>query len=564
MPKFILDRKEIEFTQGQTIIEAAKQHGIDIPHFCWHPSLSVSGNCRMCLVEIEKMPKLVIACSTIAAGGMVVHTKSQKTIEARNAVMEFFLINHPLDCPICDEAGECKLQDYAYQHSVGESRFVDEKNHKDKRVLLGPYVMFDAERCISCSRCIRFCDEIAKDPELTFIKRGDRVTIVTYPGEELDNPYSLNTTDICPVGALTSRDFRFHARVWDMSETKSICIGCSRGCNSEIWVRNNEVLRITPRYNEEVNNFWMCDHGRVNTYKFINAEDRVNGPFIRKNGSLVQESWEDAFSLTAEKLKSFNKDEIVFIASPFATCEDNYVFKKFAQSVIGSKHLNFMRHSDQNFGDDILRRDDVTPNTLGCELLGVSPNKSGLNLEGIFNGMKQKKIKAAYLIEDDIISANPELENILADLDLFIVHSSNFNRTTSLADIVFPSATYAEKNGTFVNFQGRVQRIRPAVASIDVDRAVDGLSLSRLDKFGTKFDRWAEKNKRDAKATWKILTLLSAFFNYKFKYNLAEDVFDEISNSIKAFNKLDYDVIGEKGILLENINKEQSIKVLGQ
>ena len=220
-----------------------------------------------------------------------------------------------------------------------------------------------------------------------------------------------------------------------------------------------------------------------------------------------------------------------------------------------------MRHSDPSFGDDILRRDDVAPNTLGCELLGISPNKSGLNLEGIFNGIKQKKIKAAYLIEDDIISANPELENILADLDLFIVHSTNFNHMTSLADIVFPSATYAEKNGTFVNFQGRVQRIRPAVASIDVDRAVDGLSLSRLDKFGTKFDRWAEKNKRDAKATWKILTLLSAFFNYKFKYNLAEDVFDEISNSIKAFNKLDYDVIGEKGILLENIDKEQSIKV---
>ncbi|NWF90892.1 MAG: (2Fe-2S)-binding protein, partial [Ignavibacteriaceae bacterium] len=265
MPKFILDGIEIKFTQGQTIIEAAKAHGIDIPHFCWHPSLSVSGNCRMCLVEVEKMPKLVIACSTLASEGMVVHSQSQKTIEARNAVMEFFLINHPLDCPICDEAGECKLQDYAYQHSKGESRFIDEKNHKDKRVPLGPFVMFDAERCISCSRCIRFCDEIAKDPELTFIKRGDRVTIVTYPGEELDNPYSLNTTDICPVGALTNRDFRFQARVWDMSATKSICFGCSRGCNSEIWVRNNEVLRITPRYNEEVNSYWMCDYGRVNT-----------------------------------------------------------------------------------------------------------------------------------------------------------------------------------------------------------------------------------------------------------------------------------------------------------
>lgn len=560
MPKFILDGKEIEFTQGQTIIEAATQNGIAIPHFCWHPSLSVSGNCRMCLVEIEKMPKLMIACSTVAADGMVVYSQSQKTIEARNAVMEFFLINHPLDCPICDEAGECKLQDYAYQHSAGESRFVEEKVHKDKRVPLGPYVMFDAERCISCSRCIRFCDEIAKDPELTFIKRGDRVTIVTYPGEEMDNPYSLNTTDICPVGALTSRDFRFHARVWDMSETKSVCIGCSRGCNSEIWVRNNEVLRLTPRFNEAVNSYWMCDHGRVNTYKFVNAEDRVNGPYIRKEGSLVKVDWGEALKQTASKIKSFNKDEIAFIASPFATCEDNYVFKKFAQSVIGSKHLDFMRHFDPNFADDILRRGDMTPNTLGCELLDISPSKSSLNLEGIFKGIKQKKIKALYLIDDDIISAKPELEDVLAELELFVVHSTNLNRTTSLADIVFPSATYAEKNGTFVNFQGRIQRIRPAVAIEDVDRAVNGLSLSRLDKFGTKFDRWAEKNKRDAKATWKILSSLSELFNSKFKFNFAEDVFDEISQNIKAFNKLNYDVIGEAGVLLRNI-KEKSIKV---
>lgn len=560
MPKFILDGIEIEFKQGQTIIEAAMAHGIDIPHFCWHPSLSVSGNCRMCLVEIEKMPKLMIACSTVASEGMIVHTQSPKTIEARNAVMEFFLINHPLDCPICDEAGECKLQDYAYQHSKGESRFVEEKIHKDKRVPLGPYVMFDAERCISCSRCIRFCDEIAKEPQLTFIKRGDRVTIVTYPGKELDNPYSLNTTDICPVGALTNRDFRFRARVWDMSATKSICVGCARGCNSEIWVRNNEVLRITPRFNEEVNSYWMCDYGRVNTYKFINSSDRVNGPHIRKEGVLTKVSWNEAFQLAANQLKLFKADEIAFIASPYATCEDNFVFKKFAQSVVGSKNLDFLRHIDPNFSDAILRNEDVTPNTLGCELLEISPSNGGFNLEGILNGIEAKKIKAVYLIEDDMILSNPDLENIFTKLDLFIVHSTNFNRTTSLADIVFPASSYAEKNGTFVNFLGRVQRIRPAVATVDVDRAVDGLALSRLDKFGTVFDRWAEKNKRDAKSTWKILTELSAFFNNKLKYNLAEDVFNDIARSNVLFSKLDYDIIGEMGVNLE-LKKVNSIKV---
>ncbi|MGE5354172.1 MAG: 2Fe-2S iron-sulfur cluster-binding protein, partial [Acidobacteriota bacterium] len=194
MPKITINGKEIEFKAGQTVIEVATKNGITVPHFCWHPALSVSGNCRMCLVEIEKMPKLAIACSTLAADGMVVNVDSDKAISARNAVMEFMLINHPLDCPVCDKAGECKLQDYAYKYGSGESRFEEEKSHNKKRVELGPFVMFDAERCVSCSRCIRFCDEIAGDKELTFTKRGDRVTVSTYPGESLDNPYSLNTT----------------------------------------------------------------------------------------------------------------------------------------------------------------------------------------------------------------------------------------------------------------------------------------------------------------------------------------------------------------------------------
>lgn len=547
MPKFTVNGKVIEFTQGETIIQAARRHKIDIPHFCWHPSLSVSGNCRICLVEVEKMPKLVIACATFAAEGMIVHTESEKTLAARNAVMEFLLINHPLDCPICDEAGECKLQDYAYAHGTGESRFVEEKVHKDKRVRFGPYIMFDAERCISCSRCIRFCDEIAKDPELTFIKRGDRVTIVTYPGEEMDNPYALNTVDICPVGALTSTDFRFRARVWDMSSTKSVCIGCSRGCNTEIWVRNNEVLRLTPRENQEVNSYWMCDHGRVNTYKFINAEDRVNGPHLRKEGTLARVSWDEAIGKAVSELKSFNKNEIAFIGSPFVTNEDNYIFTRFAKSVIGSKNIDFIRYEDPTFGDDILKRNDITPNTLGAELVGVSPGKDGLNIDGIIKGIKENRIKAVYIIEDNILSSKPELESLLAKLDLIVIHAANFNKTTEIADIVFPAATYAEKNGTFINFEGRVQRIRPAVETLESDRAIDGMAMSRLDKFGTEFDRWAKKNRHDAKATWKIISMIASAFGDKIKYNLAEDVFNDIAKNIEAFKGLDYDLIGELG-----------------
>jgi NADH-quinone oxidoreductase subunit G len=558
MPKFILDGKELEFNQGETIIQAAKRYGTEIPHFCWHESLSVSGNCRVCLVEVEKMPKLAIACSTLAAEGMIVHSNSQKTLAARNAVMEFLLINHPLDCPICDEAGECKLQDYAYQHSAGESRFKEEKIHKDKRVPLGPYVMFDAERCISCSRCIRFCDEIAKDPELTFIKRGDRVTIVTYPGEEMDNPYSLNTTDICPVGALTNRDFRFRARVWDMSSTKSVCTGCARGCNSELWVRNNEALRLTPRFNEEVNSYWMCDHGRVNTYKFINAEDRVNGPYIRNEGTLNPASWNDSVSKAASELRSFKKNEIAFIGSAYATCEDNYLLSRFAKSVIGTNNIDFFRYEDPSFGDDILRRNDITPNTLGAQIVGVNPGKDGMNINNIIDGIKTGKIKALFILEDDIVEKMPELADVLTKLDLLIVNATNMNKTAALADIVFPAATYAEKNGTFVNFQGRVQRIRPAVETEELDRAIDGMSMSRLDKFGTKYDRWAKKNKHNAKSSWKIISLIALNLSGELKYNLAEDVFNDIVKSVKGFNGLDYDVVGELGAKL-NIEVSETV-----
>jgi len=556
MPKINIDGKEIEFKQGQTIIEAAKDHGIEIAHFCWHPKLSVSGNCRMCLVEVEKMPKLVIACATTAADGMVVHTQSGKSLAARNAVMEFFLINHPLDCPICDEAGECKLQDYTYKHSVGESRFVEEKVKKGKRIQIGPYVMFDADRCIMCSRCIRFCDEIAKDPELTFTKRGDRVFLTTYPGEQLDNLYSMNVVDICPVGALTNSDFRFKSRVWEMSLTNSVCTGCAQGCNIELWVRNNEVLRLVPKYNEDVNSYWMCDHGRVNTFKFINAEDRVDGPHIRVEGNLTRVGWDEAYAEAASRLKAFGKDEIAVIGSAFATVEDNYIASKFAKSVLGTGNLDFVKHIDPSFGDDILRRNDITPNSLGAELAGVKPSKNGNDFNGIIKAIKEGKIKALYILEDDIIAENSELENVFAKLDLLIAHATNFNKTTVLADIVFPAATYAEKNGTFVNFNGRAQRIRPAVATLDVDRALEGMAMSRWDKFGTKFDRWAQGKHFDARSSWKILVGLASAMGQKMKYGMAEEVLLDMANNIDAFKGLDYDVLGEFGVQLKTVNSK--------
>jgi len=549
MPKIIVDGQEIEFKPGQTIIEAARDAKIDIPHFCWHPKLSVSGNCRVCLVEVEQMPKLVISCATLASEGMVVHTKSPRALEARNAVMEFLLINHPLDCPICDEAGECKLQEYAYAHGKGESRFEEMKNRKEKRVQLGPYIKFDAERCISCSRCIRFTDEIAKSHQLTFVKRGDRVTITTFPGESFDNPYTLNTTDICPVGALTNQDFRFKARVWEMSKTNSICIGCSRGCNTEIWVRNNQILRLTPRHNEDVNSYWMCDNGRLNTFKHVNSDTRIDGTFIRKDGNLIKVNWDEALDTAAKRLKEFKPNEICFIGSAYATCEDNFALKKFA-GLIGAANVYFAKHVKEGDQDDILIREDKTPNTTGADVIGlVTIDENSLN--EILKSIRERRIKALFVMEEDIFSLSENFEEVINKIELLIVTATNQNKTTQAAHILFPAATYAEKHGTFINFQGRVQRIRPAVATIEMDRALDGMSMSRWDKFGTSFDRWMQGKKYDAKPSWKIVTLIASKLGLKFKYDMAEEVFKDIANSIEAFQDLDYDKIGELGIQLK-------------
>ncbi len=552
MPKLIIDNKEVEYNTGQTVIEAAKAAGIEIPHFCWHPGLSVSGNCRICLVEIEKLPKLAIACSTAATEGMVVHTKSPKVIEAQNAVMEFLLINHPLDCPICDEAGECKLQDYSFKYSKGLSRFDEEKNHKDKRISLGPNVMFDQERCISCSRCIRFCDEIAKEPQLTFIQRGEKVTIRTFPGKELDNPYSMNVIEICPVGALTSKHFRFRSRVWDMSFTDSICPGCSRGCNSIIGVRQNEILRIEPRENLEVNNWWLCDWGRLNTIKDLsNIEKRYNLPMIKPEeeeseaNKIIEVSWEEAVSKAVSVING-KKGDFLFIASPYSTLEDNYALMKFAKEVFNSRDVFYIPQVDDSFGDDILRKSDKTPNSNGLEALGIKQLQ-----EETLNDINSGKYMALYVINDDI-SRDSKLTKLISRFEVSVFHLNIKNKfSESIADIVFSESSYAEINGTFMNFQGRIQRLRPALATLEQERLLGEYSLSRLDKFGAPNDRWTKDNRFNARPTWKILKQIAKVFGVNFKFENSEEVFTELCNEVFGIKDMDYDKVGDKGYILQ-------------
>jgi NADH-quinone oxidoreductase subunit G len=558
MVKITIDGKQYEVDQNTTIIQAARRNGIKIPHFCWHPELSVSGNCRVCLVEVEKTPKLVIACATQVAEGMVVHTNSERVIKARNAVLEFILINHPLDCPICDEAGECKLQDYAYKYSVGESRFEFEKVRKPKRVSLGPNVMLDVERCIMCSRCIRFCDEIAKKPQLVFTKRGDHVELTTYPGVQLDNPYSMNVVDICPVGALTSRSFRFRARVWDMSSTDSICVGCSRGCNTQIWVRNNEIMRLTPRFNADVNNYWMCDHGRLNTFKHVNAVTRIKAPKVRKDGILEEVGWEEAISKVASEIKSYKKHEIAAIGSAFGTNEDNFMLVKL-MNYLGIKRVHCLTHRKPGDGDDILIQEDKTPNYRGVKEVGAAQDSAEMNLALLIEMLQAGKIKFLYVLDDDIAS-DPVMADAISKIECLIVHASIENETTKRADVVLACSTYAERNGTMINFQGRVQRIRTAVTTLEKDRALDGLAMSRLDRFGAHNDRWTKGMQCDSRASWRITCGIANALGAKWRYSLAEDVFQEISAAIPAFKGLSYAKIGTNGVNISQKKESVSMK----
>ncbi|MCX7833822.1 MAG: 2Fe-2S iron-sulfur cluster-binding protein [Ignavibacteria bacterium] len=542
-----IDGQKLEFKKGETILQVALRSGIDIPHFCYHPALSIAGNCRICLVEVDNIPKLVIACATLAEKDMVVKTNTPKVIEAQNAIMEFILINHPLDCPICDEAGECKLQDYAYKYGKGYSRFDEEKVIKDKRVPIGPNVLFDAERCISCSRCIRYCDEISKSHELTFVNRGEKVTIETFPGKQLDNPYSMNVIEICPVGALTSRHFRFRARVWDMSFTYSICPGCARGCNTIIGVRNNEILRIEPRENLEVNQYWLCDYGRLNTYKFVNDVNlRIDSPkvLIEETSSEEKKQVDVDWKAAIEKAVSLLKEEdnnYLFIGSALSTLEDNYTLKKFANNILGINEIYYIPHIDESFGDDILRKSDKTPNSKGVELLGFKKISNKIIKE-----LKEGKYNFLFILNEDISTLQNFSEfqpNIAKSIQLL----STINNYSNEADVLLPLSTYAEINGTYINFQNRIQRLRPAVTTIEQERLPGEFSLSRLDKFGAHNDRWSQGKKFNSRPGWKIIKQIAKEFNIEFEFENSEDVFIELCNSITILKGLDYDKIGNQG-----------------
>jgi NADH-quinone oxidoreductase subunit G len=449
VPEITLNGKKITVPDGTNLIEAAKQVDTEVPHYCYHSKLSVAGNCRMCLVEIEKVPKLQIACNTIVREGMVVSTENERVKRAREQVLEFILINHPLDCPICDQAGECKLQEYYMDHDLQESRFEEPKVHKDKVTDLGPRVMLDMERCILCTRCIRFCQEIAKEDELTIAERGNHNVLTTYPGKQLENPYSGNVVDICPVGALTDKDFRFKCRVWLLKKEKSICPGCARGCNIEIHHHDNKIQRLKPRKNDAVNEDWMCDEGR-DTYKPVMDDNRLRTPSLKQGGAQVALSYTEILPRIQEAIGGIEASAIVGIGSAQASNEDNYALQQFLKSAFDSSNFLYHKKEVENpTEDDFLICADKNPNTQGVEALGFKKISS------------TKKFKAFFVID-----SVPEetIKKISLDKKSIVVMLATHNNASSQwADFVIPMTTFAETSGTFTNIDYRVQKFSKAI-----------------------------------------------------------------------------------------------------
>ncbi|MBI1840730.1 MAG: molybdopterin-dependent oxidoreductase [Verrucomicrobia bacterium] len=469
--------------QPTTMLQACAIAGAEVPHYCYHPKLPIAGNCRMCLVEFgtpmmgpdrkpvlseDGSPKIArsvlpyepgtprgaIACATPISPGMEIYPSSPATKQMREAVLESLLINHPLDCPICDQAGECKLQEYSVEHGQAESRFAEVKVHKPKQVDLGPRIMLDDERCVLCTRCIRFSRDVAQDDALGIVNRGSHNSIAAFPGRQFDNNYTLNTVDICPVGALTSKDFRFRMRVWFLKETRSVCASCATGCNILISSREESVYRYEPRQNDAVNACWMCDSGRLN-YKWIGREDRLLNVRSSRSGA---RAWAAVVAEIAETLRSAPQGSVAVIASARQSTEELYLLKKLAA------HLGALTDSVERLGegDGFLVNADRNPNTNGARMTGICFTEVGIQIPKIAQGIRSGRIHTLIVFGEDVTRHGIDSET-LSKVSTLIVSDILPNETTRRAHFLLPGCAYAEKRGTFVNAKGRLQRFLKAV-----------------------------------------------------------------------------------------------------
>lgn len=511
MPTVTIDGRAVEVPAGTNLVDAAAKVGVQIPHYCYHPRLSVVGQCRMCMVEIEGMPKLQAACSTqVMKDGMVVRASSPAATEAQRAIMEFLLINHPLDCPICDQAGECGLQDYSYKHGQAFSRFRFEEKRiypEKERIPLGPTVLLNMNRCIQCTRCVRFTQEVSKTGELGFFERGSHAEIGTFPGRPLDNPLSTNVVDICPVGALTSTRFRFAERVWYLDKKPSICTGCDVGCNVTIEHRRGAIKRLKPRLNAEVNDYWMCDFGRA-THERFREVPRLSTPRLKKDGDARASGWREALDVLFHALRSKRGEgAVAFLGSGFLSTEEAFLIARLAD-LVESPHRAVWVDSGPSRAIPNLRGGivghDAAPNRRGAEIAGLVPGPGGLDAEKLLLEDGARNCAVLLVADSDFGKAayDPKIVERLREARFLAVLGWADSPLAKVADVALPLATHAERDGTFVNVERRLQRFDRAFPAPSQARSgVEALAdlLSRFDpKWGalsvaTAFDLMAEE-----------------------------------------------------------------------
>ncbi len=524
MPSFELDGKTVEFEPGEKILSAAMRAGIQIPHYCYHPGMSVVATCRMCMVDVIDMgngrpaPKLQTSCSMDAVEGMKVETMNEKVKDAKELVMEYLLINHPLDCPICDQSGECVLQDYSFEFGSGKSEMEYSKRVYGWRDI-GTFVALERNRCIHCTRCDRFTREITGTNEFGMFNRGHELTVDTYSDRPMTNQFQGNMADICPVGAITEKEFRFKRRVWKLKKTPSICVGCSTGCNVTIEYDKNEVFRLKPRDNPDVNKWWMCDQGRL-TYKDLNIrENRVAYPLGKTAEGFQEISWENAFSAIREKISELQptSNEVIGLVDTHASNEELYLFKKLLKEGFDSDQLFFpdleWEQPVSDFFINSLITSDKSPNRAGARMLGLKGAKSSEEVTSkIPTGTKVLLVFGKPFEDENLLSQ-------AGNIPLVINVAAWQSGWSETADVTLPGRLHSEKDATYTNKAGRVQRVNTAIRAF-------------------------HKTRPD----WMILCGLMELLDVDNKADSAEAVFQELSENEKGFQGLQWESIGSDGI----------------
>ncbi|MDZ7779663.1 MAG: 2Fe-2S iron-sulfur cluster-binding protein [Gemmatimonadota bacterium] len=520
MVTLTIDGRELSVPKGTTILEAAKQIGTEVPHYCYHPGMSSPAMCRLCLVEVEGAPKPMPSCITTATDGQVVRTQSEEALGHRRAVLEFYLVNHPLDCPICDMSGECHLQDYTHEEGPKHGR-----SREPKRVFgrddFGGDVLFYGDRCVMCTRCVRFMNEVEQDSRLTVVERGSRSVIDTFFDEGLEGTYwHGNIVDVCPVGALVSKDFLHKARAWDLDHTPSICPGCSQGCNIELHTRDNLVQRLKPRENLDVNGWWMCDYGRMD-YEWMNAGGRIEAPLVRRGDTAQAAGWKDALGTLLDRVRGLGSPTVKAVASPHASNEDLGALKAFLDALGGAEVVYRGRRAEDEVVlkgfPSLARRRDLTPNATGAELHGARRVGSDEATGGLDDVATHDGV---VVVLGDPLDDQPE--DFAKDASLFVYLGQHAPPAANGADFVLPVTTFAEQEGTFTNHEGRVQRFWAGMVAPGM-----------------------------ARPPWLVLGALAAELgDTAAAVRTAAEAFQSFGSRIPAFEGLGYDDLGTRGAIV--------------